>query len=61
MKRRRKNSILKMAVIAAIIIVSAMLLLSAKDNVSPNQAHIARYRSSTGSKLIDEAVKKIGG
>jgi hypothetical protein len=83
MKRRRKNSILSIAVLAAIIIVSAVLLSlsqktffpeklndmdlklhregdvavrevqnshSAKDNVSPDQAHIARYRSSTGNR-----------
>ncbi len=47
---------------------------SAKDNVSPDQAHIARYWSSKGNKAtvsvteaetekraIDEAVKRIGG
>ncbi len=83
MKRRRKNSIFPIAVLAAIIIVSAVLLSlsqktffpeklndmdlklhregdvavrevqnshSAKDNVSPNQAHIARFRSSTGNR-----------
>ncbi|MDO8726834.1 MAG: hypothetical protein Q7J35_12265 [Candidatus Methanoperedens sp.] len=83
MKRRRKNSIFPIAVLAAIIIVSAVLLSlsqktffpeklndmdlklhregdvavrevqnshSAKDNVSPDQAHIARYRSSTGNR-----------
>ncbi len=79
----RKNCILLIAALAAIIIASAALLSlsqktffpeklgdmelklhregevavreiqnshSAKDNISPNQAHIARYRNSAGNK-----------
>jgi len=83
MKRRRKNSVFPIAVLAAIIIISAILLSlsqktffpeklgdmelklhregevavrevqnshSAKDNVTPDQAHIARFRSGTGNR-----------
>jgi hypothetical protein len=83
MKRKRKDSIFPMAVLAAIIIIFAVILLlnqktffpeklndmdlklhregdvairevqnshSSKDNVIPDEAHIARYRSSTGNR-----------